>query len=429
MNMYSFESTAAFAEKMDKEDRLSRFKERFYIGKDIIYMDGNSLGLCSKDAEKYLLKALSDWKEYGIDVWTHPNTNYFFYQDKLGELLAPLINAEPEEVTVCTNTTINVHQGIATFYQPTPERNKILMDDLNFPTDRYAVYSQIRLHGYDPEECLKIVESRDGKYINEDDIIAAMTEDVCLVLLPAVLYRSAQLVDMEKVTGAAHERGIYVGWDLCHSIGAVPHDFKKIDPDFALWCNYKYLNGGPGAIAGLYINKKHFNKEPGLAGWQGNNKETQFELRQTFTHAEYAGGWQTGTQPVFSMAPIEGSLRMFEEAGIENLREKSLRLTAYMMYLIDEKLTKYGFTIGNPRADTLMRGGHVALEHDDAIRINAALKNNGVVPDFRYPNVIRLAPVPLYISYSDVYEMIERIIKIMETKEYEKYSKKTGPVA
>jgi kynureninase len=283
--------------------------------------------------------------------------------------------------------------------------------------------SDIRACGYNPDECLKVVKSRDGEYINEDDMIEAMTDDVCIIFLPSVLYRSAQLIDMERIAREAHKRGIYVGFDLCHSIGAVPHDFKKIDPDFAVWCDYKYLNGGPGAIAGLFINKKHFKMQPGLAGWHGNKKETQFNLSQEFEHAEYAGGWQIGTQPIFSMAPIEGSLKLTNEAGIENIREKSLNITAYMMYLIEEKLLKYGFGIGNPREDAV-RGGHVALIHEDALRINEAFKANGIIPDFRYPNVIRLAPAPLYVSYEDVYEMVERIIKIMENKEYEQFENK-----
>ena len=425
--MYEFEATREFAEKKDCEDRLAAFRDRFYLREGIIYMDGNSLGLCSKDAEEYVAKAMKDWKEAGIDMWA--GRGYFLYQDTLGKLLAPLIGADPDEVTVCTNTTINVHQGIATFYKPTEKRNKILVDDLNFPTDRYAITSQIALRGFDPADCLKTVKSRDGKYIYEDDIIEAMTDDVCVALFPSVLYRSAQLVDMKRVTKAAHDRGIYVGWDLCHSIGAVPHDFKDIDPDFALWCNYKYLNGGPGAIAGFYINRKHFGMEPGLAGWHGNVKETQFELRLDFEHAPYAGGWQTGSQPVLSMAPIEGSLKMFAEAGIENIREKSLDQTAYLMYLIEKRLVRYGFRIGNPPADNMMRGGHVALEHDDAIRINSALKAEGVVPDFRYPDVIRLAPIALYTSYEDIYEMVERIIDIMDNKKYEKFENKTGTVA
>jgi len=426
--MRKFETSKQFAIDMDNKDPLRSFKERFYVKPGTIYMDGNSLGLCSMDAEKYLLEALENWKTHGIDVWSHPDVNYFLYQDKLGELTAPLINAKPSEVTICTNTTINIHKALATFYRPTKERYKIIVDDLNFPTDRYAVDSQVKLHGYKVEDAVRVVTSRDGKNIFEDDMIEAMTDDVCLILLPSVLYRSSYLVDMQKIADAARAKGIYVGFDLSHSIGSVPHDFSMIKPDFAVWCSYKYLNGGPGAIAGLYINEKHFKLGPGIAGWHGNKKETQFDLNQTFEPAEYAGAWQTGTQPIFSMAPIEGSLRMFAEAGLENIRAKSLKITAYLMFLIDEKLRKYGFSYGNPTDDE-RRGGHVALEHDDAIRLTKALKDKGVIPDFRYPNVIRLAPIAFYVSYEDIFNLVEIIIGIMENKDYEKYDGNRGTVA
>lgn len=422
-----YEANREFAAKLDKEDKLAKYQDRFYKLKDTIYMDGNSLGLMSKDAEDSLNEAIKAWKEGGIDIWS--KYGYFLYQDKLGAMIAPLLNADPDEVTVTNSTTMNVHQGIATFYHPTPERNKILIDDLNFPTDRYAVDSEVRIHGYDPAECVKIVKSRDGEFIYEDDFISAMTDDVCLVLLPSALYRSAQLIDMKKISEAAHERGIYVGFDLCHSIGAVPHDFKDIQPDFAVWCDYKYLNGGPGAIAGMYLNRKHFKLLPGLQGWHGNRKDTQFDLNQEFQHAEYAGGLMTGTQPVLSMAPLEGSLKMIAEAGIQNIREKSLNITGYLMYLIDERLSKYGFSVGNKREDDL-RTGHVALVHPtEAIRVNACMKDHGIVPDFRFPDVIRLAPVPLYTSYTEVYDMVDIIVNIMESGEYKKYENKRGTVA
>lgn len=422
-----YEANREFAAKLDKEDKLAKYQDRFYKLKDTIYMDGNSLGLMSKDAEDSLNEAIKAWKEGGIDIWS--KYGYFLYQDKLGAMIAPLLNADPDEVTVTNSTTMNVHQGIATFYHPTPERNKILIDDLNFPTDRYAVDSEVRIHGYDPAECVKIVKSRDGEFIYEDDFISAMTDDVCLVLLPSALYRSAQLIDMKKISEAAHERGIYVGFDLCHSIGAVPHDFKDIQPDFAVWCDYKYLNGGPGAIAGMYLNRKHFKLLPGLQGWHGNRKDTQFDLNQEFQHAEYAGGLMTGTQPVLSMAPLEGSLKMIAEAGIQNIREKSLNITGYLMYLIDERLSKYGFSVGNKREDDL-RTGHVALVHPtEAIRVNACMKDHGIVPDFRFPDVIRLAPVPLYTSYTEVYDMVDIIVNIMESVEYKKYENKRGTVA
>ncbi|MEK5389944.1 kynureninase [Margalitia sp. FSL K6-0131] len=418
--MRNFESSLEFAKKKDLEDPIKHIRERFCVKENEIYMDGNSLGLCSKDAKEALYHIVDMWEKHGIGIWDVEDSRYFMYQNVLGEKLAELIGAEANEVTVMTNTTINIHQGISTFYQPTPERYKILVDDLNFPTDRYAVDSQVRLKGYDPADAVKVISSSDGRYLSEDDIIEGMTEDVVLILLPSVFYRSAQLLDMERITNEAHARGIIIGWDLCHSIGAVPHDFKSFNPDFAVWCNYKYLSAGPGAIAGFYINKKHFQKEPGLAGWHGNKNETQFQLRQQFDHELNAHGWQTGTQPLLSMAPLEGVLNIYHEVGMEKIRAKSLDITAYLMYLIDNRLAKYGFTIGNPSEDH-KRGGHVSLEHDEAYRICKALKSHKVIPDFREPNVIRLAPVALYVSYEDVYKLVEILEDIAVHREYENY--------
>lgn len=418
---YKFELGLDFAKKMDAEDPIRGIRDRFYVQEGQIYMDGNSLGLCSKDAEKAILDVLEVWKKDSISIWSVRDSKFFLYPSYLGGRLAKLINADPDEVTVTNSTTINIHQCIGTFYHPTKDRYKILVDDLNFPTDRYAVDSQVRLHGYEPEEAVKVVPSPDGRMISEDAVIEAMTDDVALVLLPALLYRSSQLVDMERVTAEAKARGIIIGWDLCHSIGALPHDFKKIDPDFAIWCNYKYLSAGPGAIAGLYINRRHFSKQPGMAGWHGNVKSTQFQLKHSYEHSEDADGWLTGTAPLLSMAALDGVLDIYEEAGMDLLREKSLRLTAYMMYLADNKLEQYGCSIGTPREDKI-RGGHIALEHHEAYRICQALKANGVVPDFREPNVIRLAPVALYTRFEDVNALVDIIEKILSTKEYEKYS-------
>ncbi len=425
---YTFEDGIAFARELDVNDPLSKFRDRFYLNEGEIYMDGNSLGLCSKDAEETLMRVLDEWKTMGINCWTKPDIQLFLYQDHLGGLCAPLINADPDEVTIHANTTINIHSALGTFYKPTETRNKILVDDINFPTDRHAVDGQLRLKGLDPDDFVKVVKSRDGKHIFEEDIVDAMTDDVAVVLLPSVLYRSGQLVNMKYVTDEAHKRGIIIGWDLCHSIGAVAHDFKDINPDFAVWCTYKYLNGGPGASAGLYINRMHFDKPSGLPGWHGNVKDTQFELKHQFEKAKYAGGWQSGTQSILCMAPLEGSLNMYAEAGVENLRTKSLKLTAYMRFLIEAKLQKYGFSVGTPTDDAI-RGGHLALEHDDALRINEALKAANVVPDFRYPNVIRLAPAPLYVRFEDVYEMVQRIVDIMENRKYEAYENKIDSVA
>lgn len=417
-----------FALKMDREDPLAAFRERFYLQEDKIYMDGNSLGLMSKDAEESLNRVIDEWKTLGIDGWSRAEVPWFYFSKELAGLMAPLVGAEEDELTIHSSTTVNIHTTIATFYKPTPEKNKILMDSLTFPSDRYAIESQLKLKGFDPGEYLVVIDSENGRTYEEKDIVARMTDDVALVFLPSVLYRSGQLLDMEYLTEEAHKRGILIGFDCCHSAGAVPHELSKWGVDFAVWCNYKYLNVGPGGPATIYINKKHFGLEPGMAGWHGYVQEKQFDLYNEFESACNAGGWQIGTPHMLSTAPLEGSLKIYREAGIHKLREKSLNLTGYMMYLVDEELSRFGFTIGNPREEQ-RRGGHVALEHEDAVRINAALKDLGVVPDFRRPNVIRLAPVPLYTSYHDVWNVIQIIKKIMEEKIYETYENRRGLIA
>nr|WP_263314728.1 kynureninase [Mammaliicoccus sp. Marseille-Q6498] len=423
----AFNTTKEFAQALDTADVLHHVRDRFYIQPNEIYMDGNSLGLASKDAEATLLEALEVWKREGIKIWNVEDSKYYHYSKKIAASMAPLIGADADEVVVVGSTTSNIHQALGTFYKPTKDKYKILVDDLNFPTDRYAVDSQVKLKGLNPDDAVKVVTSKDGSFIDENAIIDAMTEDVALILLPTVLYRSAQVLDMEKITMAAKERDIIIGWDLCHAIGALEMDFTQIDADFAVWCTYKYLSAGPGATAGLYINKKHFDKTPGITGWFGNKDETQFQLNHTFEHQQDASGWQIGTPNILSMAPLEGVLKIFDEIGIHAIRKKSLHITSYLMYLIDEKLSNYGYSVGNLRED-FKRGGHVCLVHDEAYRISLALKDKGVIPDFREPNVIRLAPTALYTSYEEVYKVVEILEEIAQNQVYEKYSNKRGLV-
>ena len=423
----AFNTTKEFAHALDKADVLHHVRDRFYIQPNEIYMDGNSLGLASKDAEAALLNALEVWKKEGIKIWNVEDSKYYHYSKQIASKMAPLIGANPEEVVIVGSTTSNIHQALSTFYEPTDKKYKILVDDLNFPTDRYAVDSQVRQKGLDPEDTVKVVTSSDGMFIDEDAIIDAMTNDVALILLPTVLYRSAQVLDMEKLTMAAKERDIIIGWDLCHAIGAIEMDLTLIDADFAVWCTYKYLSGGPGSTAGLYINKKHFNKNPGTAGWFGNKDETQFQLNHTFEHQPDASGWQEGTPNILSMAPLEGVLNIFNEIGMHAIRNKSVHITAYLMYLIDEALSDYGYSVGNLR-DDFKRGGHDCLVHDEAYRISLALKDKGVIPDFREPNVIRLAPIALYTSYEEVYKVVEILKEIAQEHLYEQYSNKRGLV-
>lgn len=424
----AIESHRKRAAALDVDDALGSRRNDFYLPDGVVYLDGNSLGLLSTYAERTTLALLDSWKQYGIGGWSQGEQPWFHLSEQMGDALADLVGATPGSVITSGSTTVNLHQLMATFYRPTQARHKILADELNFPSDIYALQSHVGLHGYNPGEALLRVASRDGKTLSEDDIIAAMTDDVAIAVLPSVLYRSGQLLDMERITRVGHERGLLVGWDLCHSIGSVPHQLDTWDVDFAFWCNYKYLNAGPGSVAGLYVNPRHAPVQPGLAGWFGGDKDTQFDMSHTFTPAQGAGRFQMGTPHVLSLAPLIGSLEMFREVGIAAIREKSLALTRFLMDLADDMLSPYGFTIGNPREDH-RRGGHVCLVHEQAIRICKAMKDAGVIPDFRAPDVIRLAPIALYTSFADVVEAVSRIRGIMEAKAYEQYANERDVIA
>ncbi|MCC5893363.1 kynureninase [Exiguobacterium sp.] len=413
--------TRAHAETLDKGDTLARYRGEFYLPQDGIYMDGNSLGLLSKRAEQTLLESLQDWKELGIDGWMSGRHPWFNLSEQLAGLNAPLIGARAEEVMVTGSTTVNLHQLVATFFKPKGTRTKILADTLTFPSDIYALKSQLDLHGLDPAEHLIQVDSPDGRYLREDDIIRAMTDDVALIVLPTVLYRSGQILDMARLAKAAHERDILIGFDACHSVGAIPHAFHDWGVDFAYWCNYKHLNGGPGSVGGLFVHERHFGTAPGLAGWFGSRKDKQFDMDHTMTPADHAGAFQIGTPHVLSLAPQLGALEMFNEVGMEAIREKSLALTTYMMDLVETVLAPYGFVIGSPR-DEVQRGAHISLEHPEAARICKALKQHRVIPDFRAPNIIRLAPVALYNTFTDVYDVVHILKTIMDDKEYEAFA-------
>ena len=416
-----------YAKSLDKEDDLKNFRNEFYLQEDIIYMDGNSLGLLSKRAEKTLLELLNSWRKHGINGWTSGKNPWFYLSESVGEKMAPLVGGMKGEVIATGSTTVNLHQLVATFYKPSGNKTKILADELNFPSDIYALKSQLVLKGYNPDEHLVRVESPDGRFLREEDIIDAMTDDIALIVLPAILYRSGQLLDMEYLTKAAHERGILIGFDLCHSVGSVEHLLHEWGVDFAFWCTYKHLNGGPGSVGGLFVHNKHFGTAPGLAGWFGSKKESQFDMDHKMDPAMDAGAFQIGTPHVLSLAPVIGALELFEEAGIDRIRKKSLQLTSYMLDLINDELADYSFVVGNPIDDT--RGGHVLLEHAEAARICSALKESGVIPDFRAPNGVRLGPVAMYNSFEDVWHTVQKLKVIMDEKRYEKFENKRDVVA
>jgi len=423
--LQNFSPDREFALQLDKNDLLAKFRQRFYIPEGIIYLDGNSLGLLSQDAEKSLLRVLNEWKELGIKGWLEGQRPWFWFSEQIGELASGLVGAAPGELIFSGTTTVNIHALISTFYQPSGKRTKILADELNFPSDIYALQGQIRIKGLDPEKELILSKSSDGQTLDEKAIVELMTDEVALVYLPSVLYASGQLLDMEFLTAEAHKRGIPIGFDCSHSAGVVPHHFSKWGVDFATFCSYKYLNGGPGCPAFLYINKEHFNKQPMLAGWFGYVKEKQFDMSLHFEHAPNAGGWQISSPGVLGSSAMEGALQITLEAGIENIREKSLLITTYLRKQIETNLSgpPYHFSVVTPKENT-RRGGHIALTHPtEAFRINEALKARGIIPDFRQPDIIRIAPMPLYNTFDEIWQVSEALRNIFDNKEYERFEK------
>ena len=411
------------AQERDRRDPLRGYRQRFHVPAGQIYLDGNSLGLLTTDAEAEVLRSLAQWKDLGISGWLGADPPWFTLGEDLGALVAPLVGAEPQSVVVTGSTTVNLHALLATFYRPQGRRRKIIATGLDFPSDIYALQSEVALQGGDPATDVVHVPSANGRTVDEEAIIAAMTEDAAFVVIPSVMYRSGQLLDIPRLAAAGRARGIPVLFDCAHSVGAVPHEFDAWNVDFAVWCSYKYLNAGPGATAGMYVNRRHWGTSPGLAGWWGYDKDRQFDMVYEWRGGAGAGAWQIGTPPLLATAPLRGSLRLFHEAGMERLREKSLALTSYLMELIEQLgLTeqRYGYAIGTPR-DGARRGGHVAVEHQDAARIAKALRERGVIPDFRAPNVIRLAPVPLLVGFEDVWSTVQHLKGIIDGGEHLKF--------
>ncbi len=414
----------------DGKDTLAAFRDRFYILEGITYMDGNSLGLLSKDSERSLMRVLDEWKTLGIKGWMEGERPWFWFAEDMGDMASPIVGAKPGEVVFSGTTTVNIHSLISSFYNPKGKRTKILADELNFPSDIYALKGQLKLRGVCPQKHLILAKAGKDMLLNEQDIIEQMTDEVDLVFLPSVIYSTGQLLDMELLTAEAHKRNITIGFDCSHSAGAIPHRFDVWGVDFALWCSYKYMNGGPGASAFYYVNKKHFGKEPLLAGWFGYLKEKQFDMLTEFIPAPNAGRWQISSPGILGSSAIEGALKIILEAGINNIREKSLKMTSLLAGLLQEKVFSGfpGFKFVTPLKEE-RRGGHIAIEPPEAVRINEALKARGIIPDLRPPNIIRLAPVALYNTFEEVWNVVETLKEIMDTKEYEKYSKQRKAVS
>jgi kynureninase len=409
------------AAALDHADPLARFRAEFFLPPGQIYLDGNSLGPLSRRAEAHLQRVVNEWRLLGIGGWTEAQPPWISLSETVAAQVASLLGAQPDEVAVTGSTTTNLHQLLATLFEPAAPRNVIVADELNFSSDLHALHSHLRQRGLDPDRHLRLIRSLHGRTLEPADIVRAFAPDVQLVLLPAVQFVSGQLLDLAAVTRAAHERGILIGWDCSHSIGAVPHTLDHDGADFAFWCHYKYLNAGPGAVGGLYLNRRHHHRAPGLAGWWGVRPDRRFALSAQHEPAPGAAALQIGTPHVLSLAPLLGSLEIVAAAGgVAALRRKSLAQTALLMELADRDLAGLGFSLVTPRPED-ERGGHVALAHPDAWRICQALKAAGIVPDFRRPDIIRLAPAPLYNTFAECAAAIAALQQIVRTAAHEKF--------
>ena len=422
-----FKNTLEFAQQLDKEDPLNRFREKFYIpiinGKESIYFTGNSLGLQPKTAQDYILSHLEDWANYGVEGHFHGRNPWIRYHEMFPAKLAPILGALEEEIVVMNQLTINLHLLLITFYRPTKERYKIICEAKAFPSDQYALQSQALISGLDPDKTIIEVKPREGEHtIRNEDIIDTINkhrDEVAVVIIGGVNYYTGQVFDMEAITLAAHHAGAYCGFDLAHAVGNIELKLHDWNADFACWCSYKYLNSGPGSVAGAFIHQRHITIKSliRLQGWCGTNKEKRFKMEKEFDPIPTAEGWQLSTSPLLNMSAHNASLDIFEEAGFKNILAKMKKLSAYLLFILDDinaSSSKEIIEIITPRNGN-EHGCQVSLLMlDKGKEIFESLKKNSVIIDWREPNVIRLAPVPLYNTFEDIYkfgEIINNIIK------------------
>jgi kynureninase len=415
-----YDNTIAFAHRMDAEDPLRKYRERFYFpqfnGEDVIYFTGNSLGLQPKTVRENLLQELDDWAKYGVEGHFHGKNPWFSYHELLTDKAARLVGAKPVEVVIMNQLTVNVHLLLVSFYRPKGKRYKILVEQKAFPSDQYAVETQVKFHGYDPEDAIVEIGPRDGEhYVRNEDVIAAIEklgEELATVFIGGVNYYSGQVFDMKTISEAAHKAGAYAGFDLAHAAGNIKMELHEWNVDFACWCSYKYLNSGPGSVAGAFVHEKHASSDlPRLAGWWGHDKTSRFKMEKGFKPIPGAEGWQLSNAPVFAMAAHNASLEIFDEAGMTSLVEKSKKLSGFLEYVIDHisASNENCLEIITPR-DWKQRGCQLSVvAHGYGRDLFDQLMRNGVIPDWREPNVIRMAPVPLYNSFEDVWKFGERL--------------------
>ena len=423
----NYQNTLQFAKELDSKDPLKHFREMFYIplmfGKECIYFTGNSLGLQAKRTQDYVVDELEDWASLGVEGHLHARNPWLPYHEIFPKQLSKIVGCKENEVVVMNSLSVNLHLLMVSFYRPTKQRYKIICEAKAFPSDQYAFETQAKFHaclpdrqGFNPEEAVIEVSPREGEYsIRTEDIISTINkhgDSIAVVLFSGVNYYTGQFFDIKTITEAAHSVGAYAGFDLAHAAGNVELYMHDWNVDFACWCSYKYLNSGPGAVGGIYIHENHVaNKElPRFAGWWGYTKETRFKMQKGFEAIPTAEGWQLSNAPVLAMAAHKASLDVFEEAGIEKLHAKRKMLSDYLLFIIDDCNSKNPeriMEVITPRNEN-ERGCQVSmLMLKNGKQIFDELTRHGVLADWREPNVIRVAPVPLYNSFEDVFRFGE----------------------
>ncbi|WP_281755970.1 kynureninase [Neptunitalea chrysea] len=410
-----FQNTLAFARELDQQDELSKYRNEFHFpkvnGKDVIYFTGNSLGLQPKSAQKFVDDIMKDWKELAVEGHFYAEKPWWDYHERFAKPLSKIVGALPEEVTVMNTLTVNLHLLMVSFYRPTEKRFKIICEEKAFPSDQYMLASQVRFHGLDPKEVLVEVKKRDGEnYWRTEDVLKTIEEtgdELALVLMGGVNYYNGQVFDMETITKAAKDIGANVGWDLAHGAGNIELKLHDWDVDFAAWCSYKYMNSGPGNVSGVFINQKHLNKKdiPRFEGWWGHDKERRFLMEPEFIPMANAEAWHLSNAAVIAMAPYLASLEMFDEIGMEKLIAKRNLITSYLEFVLGEiaKEVDSSFEIITPSNPKERACQLSVFLHGEGRALFDYLMESGVITDWREPNVIRLAPVPLYCSFEDMY--------------------------
>ncbi len=413
----NFENSIEFAMQLDSDDPLHSYRMKFHIpktpaGKDVIYFAGNSLGLQPKTVREYVEQELLDWETMGVEGHMHAKHPWLPYHEFLTAQTAELVGALPDEVVNMNSLSVNLHLMMVSFYRPTKERNKILIEANAFPSDHYAVQSQIKFHGYDPADCLIEMKPRDGEVtIRTEDILERIEKEgdsIALIMFAGVNYYTGQAFDFEKITAAGHKKGCMVGFDLAHAAGNLLLELHKWECDFAVWCSYKYLNGGPGAIAGAFVHKKHLLDMtiPKFWGWWGQDKATRFLMDHDFRPIPTVESWQLSNPPILQLAALRASLDIFHEAGMTALRAKSELLTGFAEYLIN-KNNNGNIEIITP-GQVNERGCQLSIRaKQNGKTLHSKLNEAGVICDWREPDVIRIAPVPLYNTFADVWDFVK----------------------